>query len=711
MSRRRLVVVGAGVAGLSTAHELTRTPEGRAAWDVTVFEMGHRPGGRLASTHRPEAWGRNEEHGLHVWFGFYENTFRFAEEIWAEWKRPADCPWDTVWDGLRPVYTSEYGIPHDGGYRVLRGHHPRNARRPGDGRIAWTDAPTAWIDTVRALPQTLVSFLAGYDALPALPGAARRAVWPGPDEEAVIRHAEAALLPLADRLAALGRASTPGQRERAAARIERAVGRLHGPLVAGAARLAGENPGARELVATIDVVIALLRGLLSPRHGVPRDGDLGRVSTFELMDWLASNGADARSLRRCRVLDGLYDAPFAYRGGDRNAPVLEASTGARLFLRILFTYKHALAWLLSAGATETVVAPAYEVLRDRGVGFRWYHRLTRVELDGERITRLVFARGARPRPGYEPLVERGGFRGFPPAPDWSQLEDGEALRARGVDFYSRFAPRGEQTEVTLEVGRDFDDVVLALPMGCVVPDPDGHSPVQAWLDAVPAARACLERLHLVPTVAAQLWFREPAADVGLDGLAMVGWAAPLSIVCDMTPVIAHERWPHPPGGCAYLCGAWPLAAASAPSTDADARARDLRAAERAVRAQLARHLPDLLEGATLHQPDQHTDPFAAQLLRVNVEPWDLADLSLPGADAVRLGAADSGLANLALAGTWVRTPLNTTSVEAAVSSGVAAARALGGPARPIPGEGWLAAPPTRTVLPGRGPATPIGEGA
>lgn len=73
--RRRVLVIGAGIAGRSVAHELTRTAAARARWDVELVEMGHRVGGRLASPHRPEAWGRNEEHGLHVWFGWYDNTF------------------------------------------------------------------------------------------------------------------------------------------------------------------------------------------------------------------------------------------------------------------------------------------------------------------------------------------------------------------------------------------------------------------------------------------------------------------------------------------------------------------------------------------------------------------------------------------------------------------------------------------------------------
>jgi hypothetical protein len=105
--------------------------------------------------------------------------------------------------------------------------------------------------------------------------------------------------------------------------------------------------------------------------------------------------------------------------------------------------------------------------------------------------------------------------------------------------------------------------------------------------------------------------------------------------------------------------------------------------------------------ATLYAPSDAQGPWDAQYVRSNVEPWDLADLPLPGADEVRLEAHQSGLTNLALAGSWVRTPMNTTSVEAAVCSGIAAARALGADTQAILGEALFRRAPSHPILEGR----------
>ena len=82
-STTKVAIVGGGVGGLSTAFELTR-PEHQGPFEVTVYQLGWRLGGKGASGRNLERANRIEEHGLHVWMGFYENAFRMLRETYAE---------------------------------------------------------------------------------------------------------------------------------------------------------------------------------------------------------------------------------------------------------------------------------------------------------------------------------------------------------------------------------------------------------------------------------------------------------------------------------------------------------------------------------------------------------------------------------------------------------------------------------------------------
>src|SRR5690606_146372 len=63
----KVAVLGGGVAALTTAFELTSTEELRAKYDVTVYQMGWRLGGKGASGRNRAVANRIEEHGLHIW--------------------------------------------------------------------------------------------------------------------------------------------------------------------------------------------------------------------------------------------------------------------------------------------------------------------------------------------------------------------------------------------------------------------------------------------------------------------------------------------------------------------------------------------------------------------------------------------------------------------------------------------------------------------
>src|SRR6185503_7408768 len=85
----RVAVAGGGCAAMAAAFELTR-PEPGGRYRVTIYQRGWRLGGKGASGRG--AAGRIEEHGLHLWMGFYENAFRLMRECYAELGRdPQTC--------------------------------------------------------------------------------------------------------------------------------------------------------------------------------------------------------------------------------------------------------------------------------------------------------------------------------------------------------------------------------------------------------------------------------------------------------------------------------------------------------------------------------------------------------------------------------------------------------------------------------------------
>jgi len=58
---------------MAAAFELSRL-EHHGKYQVTVYQLSWRLGGKGASGRGPA--NRIEEHGFHVWFGFYDSAFR-----------------------------------------------------------------------------------------------------------------------------------------------------------------------------------------------------------------------------------------------------------------------------------------------------------------------------------------------------------------------------------------------------------------------------------------------------------------------------------------------------------------------------------------------------------------------------------------------------------------------------------------------------------
>src|SRR5207245_8395032 len=116
---------------MAAAFELTR-PEHGGRYQVTVYQLGWRLGGKGASGRGAE--GRIEEHGLHLWMGFYENAFRLMRECYAELGRePGACPIATWQDAFEPapVVAVVDRVP-SGAWEPWIAHFPPGRGMPGD---------------------------------------------------------------------------------------------------------------------------------------------------------------------------------------------------------------------------------------------------------------------------------------------------------------------------------------------------------------------------------------------------------------------------------------------------------------------------------------------------------------------------------------------------------------------------------------------------
>ena len=189
----------------------------------------------------------------------------------------------------------------------------------------------------------------------------------------------------------------------------------------------------------------------------------------------------------------------------------------------------------------------------------------------------------------------------------------------------------------------------------------------------------VERVQTTATQAVQLWLREeePALGWVQPGTTVSAYEAPLSTWASMPQLIGVERWParERPGTIAYFCGALPAAAESR----AHVRANAIELAER--------HLAHLLPGAVGadgfrwellcgRNGERGADAIDSQLYLANVDPSDRYVLCVPGSDAYRLRADESGYDNLFLAGDWTDNGLNAGCIEGAVLSGLRAANAV-----------------------------------
>jgi len=694
--KTKVALLGGGVGAITAAFELT-APHLGGRYDVTIYQPGWRLGGKCASG-RGGPDKRIEEHGLHVWFGFYANAFNMIQRCYDEWKPPEASPIKTWQQAFKQCNDIVLFESWRGRWHPWHLEFPHDSEVPGSGHdvspwqflhtlLDWLLSQWHLVAPKTGAPRSDRPPARRFDVawLPRLAAEIGRAL-----ERAYVTH----YLEHAFKVAtAHVESPTRGDhRHHHVGWVERLLSDFKHWFFRAVLEPWIDDDEVRRFAIMLDFWVTVVTGLVADEVF---ERGFGVLNDVDLWKWLRRHGAERLTLEHAAFVQALYDLVFAYREGDKRRPDLATGKALQAMIRIVAEYKGAVLWKMQAGMGDTVFAPLYDVLRSRGVQFKFFHQVTRlgVSQDGKSVSSITVQPQAwLTRERYDPIVKVGGLRCWPSEPKWDWLVDGDRLQACGVNFENECNPLGLDS-FDLRVGEDFDEVVLGISVGAL-PEICGE------LAAANARfKQMLDGSDTVMTEGIQLWLAKAASQLGwgFESSIATSYVNVADTYSNMSQLIAREKWRGSvrPKDTVYLCGVIDHRGVGS-QEDADARVRSN------AREFLARHAepvwPEGCDGDGSFDWEMLFDcnggvgeaRLDAQFFRANFQPTERYVLTRAGSISSRLRSDESGFSNLKLAGDWTRNGIDGGSVEAAVTSGMQASRAICGSPRVIQGEkGWL----------------------
>jgi uncharacterized protein with NAD-binding domain and iron-sulfur cluster len=646
----RLIILGGGIAGLTTAFYASE-PDHEKVFPrgIHVYESTDRLGGKGASARHTSKHVRDriEEHGLHVWFGFYDNAFALLDRCHEYLNKQSEKHhyerWATslrdVSTGFRP--SSRLAVmDHDGSSWV-----PWVTDFPEDASARpWQVRPAQ--DSFSSPPELAMRALRLAESfLYSLTGAALSG------SRAFTTLLDSSLLPVPIQLPSLSWLTEPLNRLLkpslvSADGIEPLSHAL--ALVAGAARQirnlldepVRQHNGIRRTWYMVDLLLAAVRGLID--DGVISSGSFESIDELDLRAWLVLHGASQESVG-CGLLKAIvYDLAFAYEEGDPTRPSFSAATGVYGLLRLLLTYRGAIMWKMNAGMGEIVFAPIYEALLHRGVIFHFGHEVEKLHLvpDGKDRVR---ARGISFKPSC--IVSEGTKLETLP------IETGPL--AGNLPYWRDAEPRAEKTTpAPLDIGK-HDMIVYGLPVGTI--RDVITKPPPRWME-------CATEVKTVATAAVQLWLNAPVeryAPWATPDLTVGGFTEPFDTWSDMKTLSGEQG-----------VGSGPAPLSVAYFTNV--------APDEVEKGALEKRTKTFRVTVLKEQWTQYDDQSMVQdsYVRLNNAATSRYTLSLPGTMKARLSPRDQTICNVRPVGDWTRNIINGGCSEAAVISGMVAASVL-----------------------------------
>jgi uncharacterized protein with NAD-binding domain and iron-sulfur cluster len=725
IKQQKIAILGGGVGAITTAFALTNpdNPK-RAQYDITLYQMGWRLGGKGASGRNtdPEYHDRIQEHGLHIWFGFYDNAFKHMRQCYDELTKPygpkgsllraPDAPLANWREAFKPHGSAFIAEEFKGNWHQWHSVMPVNDQVPGDGELLplWSYLELA-IDMMFKVfhNSTTTDPITGDVDLKFPEGRTRKINKLGSwMDTLILKFFEYTLktLPSVAKLIDSGgklliKLMTIWMRwhwNRVKNEVETNIQKRQGWII-------------------LNFAYAQIKGAFVDNLF---EKGIDSINHLDYREWISRHAFDDNGLMiNSAFLLSVYDGSFAYINGDNSTPPgahfppngnMEAGTTLRAGIRFALTYKGAPVWKMQAGMGDTVFGPYYQVLKRRGVKFEFFSRVKEVipSEDCSSIEKIIIEKQATVKDGeYRPFVDIKGLPCWPAKPLYDQLEEGKELRERNIDLESYCEDWHPVETITLKEGESFDKVVLGISIGAL-PYICGDliKSSKKWKDMV-------DNIVTIRTQALQLWLKPTAYELGwklMQQPVLSGFdyrsSNPLETWGDMSHLIDKESWEsnNYPQNIAYFCSSMienPPLQPSPTGPMASCEQMNQKKANEEVFQQSLKLLkskikiifPNVMktdpEGQEAFNWDLLVDDregnhsgeerLRSQFWLGNVKPSERYVLSVAGSSKYRLRANDPKLfANLYLSGDWTYSHLNYGCVEGATMSGLFAANAVSG---------------------------------
>jgi uncharacterized protein with NAD-binding domain and iron-sulfur cluster len=456
----------------------------------------------------------------------------------------------------------------------------------------------------------------------------------------------------------------------------------------------------------------MLTGLIKDK--VYRDG-FGVINCYDFRQWLEKNGANKTYSVDSAPVRGFYDLVFAYPKGDFNKPNVEAGVAALAMLRIGLCYKGGVMWKMQAGMGDVIFGPIYELLKQRGVKFKFFHQLTNLSAgqtdQGEpQVSEIELCQQVSlVGQDYEPLIDVKQLPCWPSEPLYEQIspEQAHLLQEYQINLESFWSNWPEVYQehfstplptVTLRHGIDFDTLILGVSVASL-------EHVASELLAVDYALSQqATKVQCVATQACQVWLNKTDPQLGFtqtnaahEGPILSGFVEPFDTWAAMGNLLDKEDWPseNTPVNIAYFCSAFSCEnypPASAHQFPEQMKAEVKLNMHNLFSADMRPLWPEAYIDNKFDWQVFYSDPHSIlpvleqQYWRVNVDPSERYVLSVVDSSKYRLATDGSQFVNLRITGDWIKTGVNAGCVEAAVMAGMQTARAICGWPSEISGE-------------------------